>query len=148
MTQFTITITVLADEKAVSDPALPAVLELYYATAFPKDYVLEGVTFKRAVARRTPPAKPRPPMSGLTVHVKAAGQAGEHVKVNDLTTARALCFKAISELRNGAGDWEGGDIRRDGKLVARLSPNGRLWDTKPWPECKELDDNFNPKGKQ
>jgi hypothetical protein len=83
----------------------------------------------------------------LTVDIKICGERGERVPIRDVADARAKCNRAIAAdgLGLGASKWEGGAIRKNGRVVARLSYNGRLWDPRPYPKCQELNDDFTPK---
>jgi len=42
--------------------------------------------------------------------------------------ARLICTKYIANWNLGGGNWAGGQIYEDGKQVARVSYNGRVWD--------------------
>lgn len=66
-------------------------------------------------------------MNLLTVEIKIAGQRGTRLFVMSVAEARAACSEAIDAAGIGASAWLGGVIMLDGKKVARLSYNGRLW---------------------
>jgi hypothetical protein len=93
------------------------------------------------------PARPKAPAApaGLEVYVKAAGERGEWVSVASVAQARALCRSVIDTNGLGATQWQGGAIRRGKRKVARLSYNGRLWEPKPYPQCRELNDDLTVK---
>jgi len=42
--------------------------------------------------------------------------------------ASLICTKYIANWNLGGGNWAGGQIHKDGKQVARVSYNGRIWD--------------------
>jgi hypothetical protein len=59
------------------------------------------------------------------------------VTVPDLATASRVCREYIVAYRLGSGNWAGGEVRRGGVVVARVSYNGRLWapdgaEMSPW----------------
>lgn len=60
------------------------------------------------------------------------GQYGEMapttwLEVDDLAQARKVCLGYIDAHQLGGGNWAGGEVRDDGKQVARVSYNGRVW---------------------
>jgi len=64
------------------------------------------------------------------------GQSPEHslpgvksitLPVKTLQQASDACQKYITENDLGSGNWSGGDVSCDGKLIARVSYNGRVW---------------------
>jgi hypothetical protein len=67
------------------------------------------------------------------------------VAVDDFPAASKACRDYIEENDLGGGNWTGGDIRENGKVVAKVSYNGTVWPPsefavgmKPlWPEPKE-----------
>jgi hypothetical protein len=67
------------------------------------------------------------------------------VAVGDFPAASKACRDYIEENDLGGGNWTGGDIRENGKVVAKVSYNGTVWPPsefavgmKPlWPEPKE-----------
>ncbi len=48
-----------------------------------------------------------------------------------MEVAAALCEDYIQENDLGSGNWTGGEILEDGRLVARVSYNGRIWNADP-----------------
>jgi len=42
--------------------------------------------------------------------------------------ASVICMKYINALELGGGNWSGGQVYKDGKQIARVSYNGRVWD--------------------
>lgn len=52
------------------------------------------------------------------------------VEVADYNAASKVCRRFINEHDLGAGNWTGGDVIDGGALVARVSYDGRVWDTK------------------
>lgn len=51
------------------------------------------------------------------------------VGASTLAQASELCSAYISQHQLGAGNWSGGQVSLDGKTVARISYNGRVWET-------------------
>lgn len=49
------------------------------------------------------------------------------VTVTTLNDASAACRTFISDNGLGSGNWAGGNVISDGKVVARISYNGRVW---------------------
>lgn len=49
------------------------------------------------------------------------------VKVECLASASKACRKYIEDNALGGGNWIGGSISHDGKVVAQVSYNGRVW---------------------
>ena len=47
--------------------------------------------------------------------------------VTTLNDASAACRRYISDNGLGGGNWTGGDVISNGKVVARVSYNGRVW---------------------
>ena len=50
------------------------------------------------------------------------------VKVESFRDAAIKCSRYINDNALGGGNWTGGKVMRDGKQVARISYNGRVWD--------------------
>jgi hypothetical protein len=73
------------------------------------------------------------------------GTARKVVPVEDFAAASKACRDYIEENDLGGGNWTGGDIRENGKVVGKVGYNGTVWPpggfavgTKPlWPEPKE-----------
>jgi hypothetical protein len=66
-------------------------------------------------------------MIGLTVTTKQAGEAAKHVVVNSLEQAQRVVRIFIDNAGIGSSEFEGGQLRLDGKLIGRISYNGRAW---------------------
>ena len=49
------------------------------------------------------------------------------VPINSLREASSLCRDYIEEYNLGGGGWAGGQIFDEGKLVAYVSFNGKIW---------------------
>jgi len=47
--------------------------------------------------------------------------------VRSLAEASRECADYIKDNQLGGGNWDGGDVFLDGKIVARISYNGRVW---------------------
>ena len=58
----------------------------------------------------------------------------QRVTVADLADASKVCRTFIERNDLGGGNWTGGEITKDGKVVAHVSYNGRVWDgrSKDW----------------
>lgn len=50
------------------------------------------------------------------------------VEVNSWQEASAACEAYIAQYQLGGGNWTGGQICEDGRQIARVSYNGRVWD--------------------
>lgn len=55
------------------------------------------------------------------------GVGSGKVSVTTLNDASKACKKYISDNGLGGGNWVGGDVICKGKVVARVSYNGRVW---------------------
>ena len=51
------------------------------------------------------------------------------IQVNSIHEASKVCREYIDRNHLGGGNWTGGNVFHDGELVARISYNGRTWDT-------------------
>jgi hypothetical protein len=61
------------------------------------------------------------------------------VPVADFAEASRVCQAFINQYGLGGGNWTGGKIRQGGKVVARVSYNGRVWTQEfGHPDCKEI----------
>jgi len=62
------------------------------------------------------------------------------VPVGSLAEASRVCTAFIDKYGLGGGNWTGGDVRDNGKVIARISYNGRCWTPAKWgtPEHKEI----------
>lgn len=54
------------------------------------------------------------------------------VKVSSFAEASKVCQKYIDDNDLGGGNWTGGTIYEDGKEIAYVSYNGRIWEGKEW----------------
>lgn len=62
-----------------------------------------------------------------------------YFEVSSLKEASKVCQKYISYFNLGSGNWDGGRIIDDNnKFVAKISYNGRIWDSETWGEAKEI----------
>jgi len=50
------------------------------------------------------------------------------VTVEDLKMASLACLEYIKKWNLGGGNWTGGQILSNGKQIAAVSYNGRVWD--------------------
>jgi len=50
------------------------------------------------------------------------------IEVATLKGASEICLKYIANWNLGGGNWAGGQVYEDGKQIARVSYNGRVWD--------------------
>ncbi len=50
-----------------------------------------------------------------------------YVYVKSLKDASRKCREYIEEFNLGGGNWTGGQVSRNGKPVAKISYNGRIW---------------------
>lgn len=49
--------------------------------------------------------------------------------VTNVEEASRLCRKYITQYNLGGGNWTGGQISENGREIARVSYNGRVWNT-------------------
>lgn len=62
-----------------------------------------------------------------------------YFEVNNLLEARNLTQQFISEFELGGSNWVGGRvIDEEANFVARISYNGRIWESENYP-CKEIE---------
>jgi len=109
-----------------------------------------GVAFKirlspSSISVLAPAAPKRKTGAGIVAKLEAASAAvkagltvtlDEHeppVVVASLREAALVCSRYRDEHNLGGRDWSGGDVKLGGKLVARVSYNGRVWDLKGKP---------------
>lgn len=85
-------------------------------TPTPKGYSL----FLRAVPNRD---------FGPKSHEANVDVPGRWIPVSSLADARQKALDFIRAWDLGGGNWSGGEVASDGKVVARISYNGRIWDT-------------------
>ena len=52
------------------------------------------------------------------------------IQVSTLKEASEKCRQYIASWDLGGGNWNGGQVLKDGKLIAKISYNGRIWDLK------------------
>ena len=57
------------------------------------------------------------------------------IPVTCFEAASVMCRQYIERNGLGGGNWTGGSIERDGKKVAKVSYNGRIWDIEGKPIC-------------
>lgn len=62
-------------------------------------------------------------------HQATVAVPGSWLLVDSLADARKKALDFIRAWDLGGGNWSGGEIARDGKVFARVSYNGRIWDT-------------------
>lgn len=55
----------------------------------------------------------------------------KEVQVKDLREASIVCREFISDNDLGSGNWVGGQVYEDGKQIARISYNSRVWKYEP-----------------
>lgn len=61
------------------------------------------------------------------------------VEVEDINQARQLCIEFIKYYQLGSSNWYGGKIiDENNNFVARVSYNGRVWDSEDWKESNEI----------
>jgi hypothetical protein len=59
------------------------------------------------------------------------------IRVASLADASKACLAYIQHYELGGGNWSGGDVQKDGAVIARISYNGRAWELGNWP-TKEI----------
>lgn len=60
-------------------------------------------------------------------------------EVTSLEEATNVCRKYITHFNLGSGNWLGGKVIDDNNnFVARISYNGRIWDSETWEVAKEI----------
>ena len=59
------------------------------------------------------------------------------LRVASLADASKACRAYIGHYELGGGNWLGGEVKKDGKLIAQISYNGRAWEPGDWP-TKEI----------
>lgn len=83
----------------------------------------------------------------MTVDLKSYGERLNRWPVTSVAEAREAHDAAIAAGPYGMSTWQGGTIRVNGRKVAFLSYNGRLWEpNKPGRDGRELNDDFSLKG--
>lgn len=56
------------------------------------------------------------------------GVRNKNIKVSTMEAASNACMDYIDEHELGFGNWAGGQVTDDDKLVAQISYNGRVWE--------------------
>ena len=59
------------------------------------------------------------------------------LRVASLADASKACCAYIAHYELGGGNWLGGEVKKDGKVIAKISYNGRAWEPGDWP-TKEI----------
>ena len=59
------------------------------------------------------------------------------LRVASLANASKACRAYIAHYELGGGNWLGGEVQKDGKVIAQISYNGRAWEPGDWP-TKEI----------
>jgi hypothetical protein len=52
--------------------------------------------------------------------------------------ASRACRAYIREHDLTMHNWSGGKVTQNGRVVARVTYNGRVWTPEPWPHCTEV----------
>lgn len=113
--------------------ATPSIFELYMVW---EDFVL-SVPFEERSRLWCIPTDP----AQVTVTLRSAGnpdfgQDPEHpvpgvpyltAEVDSLTEASDVCRQYIDTYELGGGNWTGGAVYQDGRQIAHISYNGRIW---------------------
>jgi hypothetical protein len=94
-----------------------------YGEPYPEDKMLEHGQFRVRLASVGNPD------FGQNPRVRKYGaEAKRWQKVGSIAEASAACRKFIADNELGGGNWSGGDVQDEaGKVVARISYNGRAW---------------------
>jgi len=66
---------------------------------------------------------------GPQTHQATVDVPGRWILVDSLTDARQKALDFIRAWDLGGGNWNGGEIAHNGKVFARVSYNGRIWDS-------------------
>ena len=59
------------------------------------------------------------------------------LRVASLADASKACRVYIAHYELGGGNWLGGEVQKAGKVIAKISYNGRAWEPGNWP-TKEI----------
>lgn len=70
---------------------------------------------------------------------------GRWIPVDSLAGARRKTLDFIRAWDLGGGNWTGGEVASDGKIVARISYNGRIWDTTTGQEIPLAEGDTTPR---
>lgn len=54
------------------------------------------------------------------------------LRVASLADASRACRAYIEHYELGGGNWLGGEVKKDGKVIAKISYNGRAWEPGDW----------------
>jgi len=64
---------------------------------------------------------------------------GNNVEVTDLQAASNAVSEFINENALGSSNFTGGNVKDNGKIIAKVSYNGKVWPPGKWtPESKPL----------
>jgi hypothetical protein len=84
---------------------------------------------------------PNPDIAGGYWDEPIDPRKAQHALVNSLINAQQTARDYIERNNLGGGNWNGGDLRLDGKSIGRISFNGRAWrldGTEMPPDADEL----------
>lgn len=81
---------------------------------------------------------------GPETHQATVAVPGRWIVVDSLADARKKAMDFIRAWDLGGGNWIGGEVARDGKVFARISYNGRIWDTATEREIALSDTDTKP----
>ena len=81
-------------------------------------------------------------------HQATVDVPGRWILVDSIADARMKALDFIRAWDLGGGNWSGGEIARDGKVFARVSYNGRIWDTATEREIALSDGETKPPAKR
>lgn len=88
------------------------------------------------------------PDFGPQTHQATVDVPGRWILVDSLTDARRKALDFIRAWDLGGGNWNGGDIARNGKVFARVSYNGKIWDLSTEQEIPVPDDDVKSPAKR
>lgn len=76
----------------------------------------------------------------VKIEEKSKHKERVYFEVSSLKEASVVCRKYISHFNLGSGNFIGGRIIDDDcNFVARVSYNGRVWDSENWAAAKEIE---------
>ena len=81
---------------------------------------------------------------GPETHRATVDVPGRWIGVDSLADAKKKAMDFIRAWDLGGGNWIGGEVARDGKVFARVSYNGRIWDTATEREIELSDTDAKP----
>lgn len=101
--------------------------------------------YKRSIAALTAPkgaykvllASVGNPDFGQDSRRSLPGVPRKTLRVASLADASKACRAYIEHYDLGGGNWLGGEVKKDGAVIARISYNGRAWEPGEWP-TKEI----------